>query len=400
MVINNGEQYNEEQRGGSLLGRILVVVVALFLFLLSIELISTAFGHLGRETAQSIIAATSNPFIGLFIGLLITAIIQSSSTTTSMVVAVVASGGLGLSQAIPIIMGANIGTTLTSSLVSLGFITKKNEFRKAISAGTVHDFFNIFTTAILFPLEYEYNFLSGLSRYITSLITLDIDQGEAFSLSFFKLEAIAAWILELVQIPGVVVVIAFLFLFGSIKLLSSLISKIVIGGSRDRLNKYFFQSPARAFWWGTAITGGVQSSSITTSLMVPLVATGKIPLRKAYSFILGANIGTTITALLAALFKSDAAVSIALVHLLFNLIGVLIFLPFPVLRRIPVGLASALGRITMNHRIIGFMYIIIIFFLLPFALIYLNKDMEIASDLPTTEVLLEEPGQQIEPAKS
>ena len=98
---------------------------------------------LGQETAKSILLATSNPFIGLFIGLLATALIQSSSTVTSMTVAVVASGYLTLGNAIPVVMGANVGTTLTSTLVSLGFITKRNQFRKAISAGTIHDFFNI-----------------------------------------------------------------------------------------------------------------------------------------------------------------------------------------------------------------------------------------------------------------
>ncbi|MGB5929334.1 MAG: Na/Pi symporter, partial [Cyclobacteriaceae bacterium] len=360
-MISNGKDLTNARESLSpirVAGRIVTVVFAMFLFLLSIELIATAFGQLGRETARSIISATSNPFIGLFIGLLITAIIQSSSTTTSMVVAVVASGGLGLAQAIPIIMGANIGTTLTSSLVSLGYITNKNEFRKAIGAGTVHDIFNIITAAILFPLEYYYGFLSFLSQSITSLITLDVNAGEGFSLSFINLQGISNWLLTLVDFPGAIIVMAFLFLFTSIKLLSSFISKMVIGTSRDQLNKYFFQSSSRAFWWGTAITGGIQSSSITTSLMVPLVATSKIPLRRAYSFILGANVGTTITALLAALFKSDAAVSIALVHVLFNLIGVLIFLPIPMMRKIPLALATSLGRVTMNHRVIGFLYII------------------------------------------
>ncbi|MGB5979788.1 MAG: Na/Pi symporter, partial [Cyclobacteriaceae bacterium] len=255
---------------------------------------------------------------------------------------------------------------------------------------TVHDIFNIITAAILFPLEYYYGFLSFLSQSITSLITLDVNAGEGFSLSFINLQGISNWLLTLVDFPGAIIVMAFLFLFTSIKLLSSFISKMVIGTSRDQLNKYFFQSSSRAFWWGTAITGGIQSSSITTSLMVPLVATSKIPLRRAYSFILGANVGTTITALLAALFKSDAAVSIALVHVLFNLIGVLIFLPIPMMRKIPLALATSLGRVTMNHRVIGFLYIIVLFFLLPFTLIYLNKDMEVAEHKAPIELFYKE----------
>ena len=144
---------------GLLLSSVLFLL-AVGLFLLAIELVSGAVLILGKDSVESILLVTSNPFIGLFIGLLATALIQSSSTVTAMTVAIVASGSLSLANAIPIVMGANIGTTLTSTLVSLSFITNRNEFRKAISAGTIHDFFNIFTALIVFPLEYYYGALS------------------------------------------------------------------------------------------------------------------------------------------------------------------------------------------------------------------------------------------------
>lgn len=92
--------------------------------------------HIGKSAAETIIQATSNPFTALFIGLLITAMIQSSSTTTALVVALVASGSITLESGIPIMMGANVGTTITSTIVSLGFINKKKEFRRAAAAGT------------------------------------------------------------------------------------------------------------------------------------------------------------------------------------------------------------------------------------------------------------------------
>ena len=88
------------------------------------------FNHLGQDMAQTIDIATSNPFIGLFIGLIITAILQSSSTITSMAVAAVAAGSITLENAIPIVMGANIGTTLTSTIVSMSYVTKAKEFRR------------------------------------------------------------------------------------------------------------------------------------------------------------------------------------------------------------------------------------------------------------------------------
>jgi hypothetical protein len=147
----------------------LYILGALILFLFSLDLMTSSLQHLGRNVAETILLATSNPFTGLFLGLLITAMLQSSSTTTSMAVALVASGSITLQSAVPIIMGANIGTTITSTIVSLGFISKRKEFRRAVAAGTYHDFFNILTATILFPLEYYYGFLSSISLWVADL---------------------------------------------------------------------------------------------------------------------------------------------------------------------------------------------------------------------------------------
>src|SRR5882672_561993 len=144
------------------------ILAALLIFLFALDLMISSLQYWGKVAAESIILATSNPFTGLFIGLLITALIQSSSAVTSMVVALVASGSMTIEGAVPIIMGANVGTTITSIIVSLGFITKKKEFMRAVAAGTYHSFFNLLTVFILFPLEYYYGFLSGLSEYIAS----------------------------------------------------------------------------------------------------------------------------------------------------------------------------------------------------------------------------------------
>jgi sodium-dependent phosphate cotransporter len=88
---------------------------------------------------------------------------------------------------------------------------------------------------------------------------------------------------------------------------------------------------------------------------------------------MGANIGTTITALLASVSKSEAAVSLAIAHVLFNVIGVLIFYPIPIIRAIPVWLARKLGSLTVKNRLLGFVYIILTFFLIPFLLIYFSN---------------------------
>lgn len=354
---------------------ILLILLGVSLFLTSIDLMSTSINRIGSEMAVSILIATENPFIGLFVGLLITALIQSSSTSTAMIVAVVASEALTFENAVPMIMGANIGTTLTSTIVSLGYITQKKEFRKAISAGTLHDFFNILIVVLLFPLEYYYGFVSYLAINAKELITPEgfsnITPAQGVS---DIINPVSNSILEIFAWPFITLILSFILLFLSIKLISTLIYKNFIGKFKDVFKDYIFKNTYKAFSFGVLITSGVQSSSITTSLIVPLVATGKISLKRVFPFIMGANIGTTITALLAAMFRSDAAISIALAHLIFNLLGVLLFLPFPILRKFPVYLASRFGRLTMHYRIIGFAYIIITFFILPFTLIYFNKE--------------------------
>ncbi len=347
----------------------------LIFFLLSIDLLVTAVGHVGKDTVSSFLEVTTNPFISLFVGLLITALIQSSSTTTSMIVAMVAAGSLDMHQAIPMIMGANIGTTITSNIVSLSFISRREIFGRAFSAATLHDHFNILVTIILFPLQYRYNFLGFLSDSVISLFSLDTaTSAEAVNGGAIRGKWIVSeFVIHLIDNPVIVLIIAVISLFASIKLFTNIIYKLFIGPARIRFEKLIFKNKLKSFGWGALITAGLQSSSVTTSLIVPLVATGKIKLRNVYSFIVGANVGTTITALLAALFKSPEAVSIAVAHLLFNLIGGVVLLGVPWLNRVPVFLAGELGEMVGKYRIISLIYMIITFFLLPFAFIYLTK---------------------------
>jgi sodium-dependent phosphate cotransporter len=139
--------------------KVLLVVISLYFFLVSIGLMGKAFKGFGKDFAETLLQTTSNPFIALFVGILATSLVQSSSTTTSIVVGMVASGVITVGNAVPIIMGANIGTTVTNTLVSLGHITRREEFKRAVSGATVHDFFNLMCVAILFPLELATGFL-------------------------------------------------------------------------------------------------------------------------------------------------------------------------------------------------------------------------------------------------
>ncbi|HUT62946.1 MAG TPA: Na/Pi symporter, partial [Anaerolineae bacterium] len=113
----------------------------------------SAFKLSGEGFAETLLRTTSNPFMGLFIGLFVTSIIQSSSTTTSIIVTIVGSGILSIENAIPMIMGANIGTTVTNTIISFGCLNRKTDFERAFGGAIIHDVFNIYATCILFPLE-------------------------------------------------------------------------------------------------------------------------------------------------------------------------------------------------------------------------------------------------------
>lgn len=363
------------------------IVGSLLLFLFALDLMVSSLQHLGQTTAETIILATSNPFTGLFIGLLITAMIQSSSTTTAMVVALVASGSITLQSAVPIIMGANVGTTITSTIVSLGFINKRKEFKRAVSAGTYHDFFNILTVFILFPLEYYYHFLSELSTRISSLFFTSTEVARIDNFSpLIGFGGLVEWIIRSVPNGFIVAILAFVLLFSSILLFRKIISDLLLEKSDENLGQYFFKNHAKSFAWGLVTTAAIRSSTITTSLVVPLVAKRIIKLKQAAPFILGANIGTTITAFIAALVytNTSSAITIAIAHFLFNFIGFLIFYPIPILRKIPLDLASFLGRQTLKYRVVGLAYLLVTFFIIPFSLIYLNRDV-----IETTTVVYE-----------
>jgi sodium-dependent phosphate cotransporter len=353
---------------------IVSIILGLLIFMFSIDFLTFSLGKLNSEVANTIFMATSNPFVGLFIGLLTTALIQSSSTVSAMVVVLVASGNLSLAQAVPLIMGANVGTTLTSTLVAFSYILKKKTFRKAISAGVLHDFFNIITVVILLPLEVYFGILSQWSAWCTHwFIWHDTTEVNEIGLNGFFLRPLSYQLYLLLKWPFLALIVGILIMVGAIKILSSLAYKSIITPQFEKIRKHIFNLPYRAFAYGVFITAAIQSSTVTTSLTVTAVATGKVALGKVFPFIMGANLGTTITAVIAALYKTEAAISVAIVHVLFNLIGTLIFLPFPKLRGVPVLVAKFFGKKTAKAKMIGLAYILLTFFVIPFLLIYFNQ---------------------------
>ncbi len=264
----------------------LTLVGSLGIFLFGMKMMSEALQKAAGNRLRTILAAmTSNRFVGIFTGFLITAIIQSSSATTVMVVSFVNAGLLSLSQAFGVIMGANVGTTITAWIVSLfGFKVDISTLAIPIIA---------FSVPLLFSKH-------NSRRYIGEIIM-------GFSLLFLGIGLLKESVPDISQHPEI---LEFLRGYTSMGFASVLLFLLV----------------------GTLLTIIVQSSSATMAITLIMCSQGWIDFQMAAAMVLGENIGTTITANLAAWSGNIAAKRAAFSHLLFNLFGVLwmlvVFYPF------------------------------------------------------------------------
>lgn len=351
---------------------LLVFFTSLYSFFVSIEMLSGAFKLFGSGFAHALITNTSNPLVGLSIGILATSLVQSSSSTTSIVVGMVASGSMTIRNAIPIIMGANIGTTITNTLVSIGHITKRKEFEKALSAATVHDFFNILVVIILLPLEV---ILHPIERSANLLATLFQKAGGFKAISPLKVivKPVVHLIIDLLgHHPVPVLLLALVLLFVSLRYIVLSMKKLTMTRAERYLDRILFRNPGNAFLFGLILTSLVQSSSVTTSLAVPMVASGLLTVYQVFPYTLGANVGTTVTAILAALVTKDlSAIVVAFSHLLFNVFGIVIVYFF--FKKIPIALSEWLARTTIRKKYIVIAYIVLCFYIIPLIIILLGR---------------------------
>ena len=359
--------------------RSLYLLLLLYGFLVAIETMSKAIqaladtGMLGGSK-EEVFSQVRNPFAGLALGVLFTVMVQSSSTTTSTIVAVVGSGVLSVEAAVPMIMGANIGTTITNTLVSMGHIRRRVEFRRAFSAATVHDFFNLLAVAVLLPLELTTKVLSRTAERLAGVLTFE---GGSYSSpikdgvkSGYKAlsGAVKASGLPEGAYGWALLALGLAITFVCLHQITGNMRRLLAGRVEVAINRALGASALFGILLGAAITVAVQSSSITTSLMVPLCASGVMTLENVFPLMLGANIGTTITALLASLAQEGtAALTIALVHVLFNVVGVALVYPVPAVRRVPLLLARMLAFAAIRNRLWVVVYVAVTFVLLPLA---------------------------------
>lgn len=350
------------------------VIALVYLLIIAVSTISLGFKSAVGEQAQDLFAFATNPFSGLIVGTLATALIQSSSTVTSIIVGLVA-GGLPVTVAVPMVMGANIGTTITNTLVSLGQVSRKDEFQRAFAAATIHDFFNLMSVAIFLPGEIFTHFLEKLSLFLShSLIgstSWNIDGFNFIAAATTPVTNLWQGFADILPRPFAgltLIAIGIILIFVSILYLGKLLKILVFGKAKQLLQSALGRGSITGIIAGTLITILVQSSSTTTSLIVPLAGMNLLTLEDVYPFTLGANIGTCITALIAATAVKEnqvAALEIALVHLLYNTLGVILIYGIPILRMLPILAARMLAAIASERKFWAIIYILTIFFLLP-----------------------------------
>jgi len=500
-----------------------MVWVLIWLFLCCLGLMGTGFKLLGGKDSAKMFDVVDNPISGVMIGILATVLVQSSSTSTSIIIGLVGADEMSVSTAIPMVMGANIGTSVTNTLVAMGHFANKDELRRGFAGATVHDCFNLLSVLVILPFQWATNFLGHLSYamakgaeacddevekcdktefikpyvkpYYNDVVNYDkkiatyVSEGycggqcgdtghseeemkaltdvlckgegdedikckdyvEEFKNSWakddlFKVKRLPAYIqfnssstedLAFAQyhyncplaggcndLPdfwnntlgaahpdvagsgtGEVFAVCHKMKYGlcdarllkgglmlrdwdlsdsaagTFAVLFSLsglcavlylivqsLNILVKGHAAVYLRKAVSLNGYFSILIGVFVTIMVQSSSITTSVLTPLVAVGLIPLENMFPLTLGANIGTTITGIMAATVVTSNPVQawqVALCHLMFNLIGIMIFYPIPFMRKIPLAMARMLGIYAEKRVWFPIAYILIAFFAIP-----------------------------------
>lgn len=432
---------HDAQGWGLIFIGLLMVCFCLYFFLVGLNLIGTAAKVVGGCTAGSLFGDDTNPVAALMVGILATVLIQSSSSTTSIIVALVGDG-ITVKTGIYMVMGANIGTSVTNTLVAMGHLGDGDELERAFAGATVHDMFNFCAVAILFPLEIISHFLFHVSNAMVSGQANRTGQGDKWEGPVKKLVSPFGSLIIIANKKVTTIVAkggtcdalypvecsdpddlsyescnkngrvgliscnkksgscpaffqngasrgddetsgAVVFFLGLAILIICLIGlvtvlqKMLMGMSTRIIYKATNINGYLAILIGAGITVLVQSSSITTSALTPFVGMGALRLEQMFPLTLGANIGTTVTGLLASLVNDGTdSLQVALCHLLFNITGIIIWYPVPFMRNIPLSAAKALGKATRVWRGFPLLYILVTFLGIPLLLFGLSSLFE------------------------
>ena len=246
----------------------------------------------------------------------------------------------------------------------------------------MHDFFNILAVALFLPIELATGYLSETATWITDRVLGS--SGASFKSPLKAAVKKPAGIVKDLLSDlgasgnwkgGLMIVIGLSFIFLALAYITRNMRLLVADRVEAAINRALSAgSGIVAILLGTIITISVQSSSITTSVLVPLAASGVLTLQNIYPVTLGANVGTTVTALLASLATGNpAAVTVAIVHTLFNVSGILVFYPLQVLRELPIRLAIGLADLAADRRTMAVGYAFGMFVVVPLVVVLLLR---------------------------
>ncbi len=364
-----------------------------YVFFLSIDAMGSGMKASFKDALKTYLFENADTFTELMsfvIGIIGTSLVQSSSTVTSMAVVLTQEGIVPILISIGIVHGANLGTSVTSSIVAffsnipplpktpLGaiktilFAPRGGGFEQAVATGVVHGLFNaVLVTLLLLCIELPFGAIHRLSEFTAGIIGQSLEGSNAVMdvLSLVSPKTytnpVIGFLFDLGMPAPLIVVLGFVLMFVALRGFSRTMRVVVMGGGMDTDTKGLEAIGDRllgktwldTFTRGLILTILVQSSSATTSMVVPLAALGLFRIKRILPFILGANIGTTTTALIAAASDVggsgfEAGLTIALAHFYLNTAAVLLVVAIPPLRDSVLGVTAWLAKAAGERPIV------------------------------------------------
>jgi sodium-dependent phosphate cotransporter len=375
-----------------------MILVGVFLFISSLEGVKSGFKLIFAEWQKGIldmIGSTKAPITGLALGVIGTALVQSSSAVvaaTMVSMSTMVAGGLPLDASmrfgVPMVLGANIGTTITNTLVIFGVrrgMTTK-EFGETIPAVIVDDVYEALTISLFFIIEMTTGLISNTVLWLGDIFTDALKMEQVFAT--FDKTIIDIIIKEPIVKPMsnlmtgffgprnggfALFVIWFAIIIFSMGLITKGLENIIAMEWEDKVLAAF-RSPVRGFFTGFSITWLVGSSSIGSSLVIPFLATKVVNLKKAYPYLCGCNMATTVDLSQIYGYVAGGVVGMMLgsAHVLLNIMALLLWLVSP-LRFVPVAISERLGKILVSNKNASLSlvaWVIFVFFLMPLIVIY------------------------------
>ena len=377
----------------------LTLFISIFFFIASLEGVKTGFKLIFSEWQNSILGMVTSDtaaITGLAVGMLCTALVQSSSAVvagTMVSMAGMVAAGLPLTDAVrfgvPMVFGANIGTTVTNTIVAFGIERgmTTEEFKDTIPGVIVDDVYEALTITIFFTIELFTGFISKtvlrLGDFYINVLNME-DFFASFENSIVDIIVKEPIIVPmknlLVDLAGpkaggvVMFVLWFVVIIVSMSMITKGLEKMIELEWEERV-KAAFDKPARGWFTGFMITLLVGSSSIGTSLVIPFLATKVVDLKKAYPYLVGCNMATAVDFSQIYGYMAGGVTGMVLgsAHILLNIIAMVVWFISP-LRVVPVAIAEWLGdKITHNQNAAFalLIWVIALFFVVPLIIIYI-----------------------------